>query len=99
MIGFYTDSNVVYPVIKCDDEYALTSLGGYALQPINLYTNLLPVSTGPGVALTKYDTANNRFAIVITVPLQFRRRFQLIAYNPDTASHNAQCDVVFNVLK
>jgi hypothetical protein len=99
MIGFYTDSNVVYPVIKCDDQYSLISLGGYALQPLNMYLNVLPVNTGPGVALTKYDTANNRYALVITVPLKFKRRFQLIAYNPDSVSaHNAQCDAVLNAI-
>jgi hypothetical protein len=99
MIGFYTDSNVVYPVIKCDDQYSLISLCGYALQPLNMYLNVLPVNTGPGVALTKYDTTNNRYALVITVPLKFKRRFQLIAYNPDPASaHNAQCDVVLNAI-
>jgi hypothetical protein len=100
LVGFLTDSPFVYPRIKCDDVDALYTLGGSVLQPYYLYYYMLPVGTGPGVALTKYDETNNRYAIVITVPLQFKRRFTLTANNTDLYSeHNARCDAVFNVIR
>jgi len=100
LIGFYSDSPYVYPWIQCDDVDALVSLGGFSLQPGTLNNFMLPVGTGPGVALTKYDTTTNKYGLVITVPLQFRRHFKLQAFNADTGNaHNARCDVVFNLIR
>jgi hypothetical protein len=98
LIGVWSDGKFVYPQIECDGAVALNTLASYYLQPDALNTRVLPVALGPGVALTKFDTTGNNYAIVISVPIKFRRRFTLRAYNTEGTARNVAASAVFNVI-
>ena len=44
---------------------------------------------GLGINLVTYDDSNHRYVIIITLPIEFRRKLRVRAYNPDTASSHA----------
>jgi len=74
-----------------ENEVYLVPFG--PISPYNLYIYFSAPGQGIGLQVTKYDTAGNNFAIMITTPLEFKYRLKINAYNPEDLSYIAAAAV------
>jgi len=47
-----------------------------------LYDGFIGLFGGVGINVTKYDTTNNRFACMLTIPFEFKERLKITVYHP-----------------
>ncbi|MEM1590344.1 MAG: hypothetical protein QW175_07995, partial [Candidatus Bathyarchaeia archaeon] len=99
-ICLYTNYEGMRFSIKCDgvEQYfvPLSGINSFQHQAWRLYFGDL--GAGLGVMTTKHDTTNNNYADQITVKLNFKRSFEIIAINPDTNPHTAAVVCVYNLI-
>ena len=56
------------------------------------------VGVGEGIVVTRYDTTNNKYAVMITIPIDFQKRLEIYARNDGTSGVNCEAFVLYSRL-
>jgi len=66
------------------------------LQPSGWRDRFGDVNYGLGVRLTKYDTTNNFYTFILTLPYEYQTKIRILAYNPHASiGYHAEASIQY----